>query len=179
MGFYCTAILKGCNMKSFVLALCFVMGLMSASVFAQSAQDYATRMNNGRFFRHDRSWGGAEVIYQSSGTATRQDAMRWWMNSPPHRRLIQSGQITDIACVGNVCVGRSGGGGSYNQNVSYNQGVVNSSDGVPVVYTSMDGGVEPPGVVTTVDGVSGCDSCGGEQSFGGSRRGVFRRVFRR
>lgn len=167
-------------MKNFVLALCFLLGSFTASVFAQSsAQDYASRMNNGGFFRHDRGWGGAEVIYRSSGMATQADAMRWWMNSPPHRRLIQSGQITDIACVGNVCVGRSGGGGSYSQGVVYNQGVVNSSDGVPVVYTSLDGGSVPSSGVTTVDSMSGCDSCGGGQSYGGSRRGVLRRIFRR
>jgi hypothetical protein len=160
-------------MKSFVLALCFLLGSISASAFAQSAYDYASRMNNGRFFRHDRSWGGAEVIYQSSGTATRADAMRWWMNSPPHRRLIQSGQITDIACVGNVCVGRSGGGGQ-----AYNQNVANSGGEMPVVYTSMGGGAttSDPGI-TTMD--SGCDSCNGGQSYGGSRRGILRRVFRR
>ncbi len=167
-------------MKSFILALCFLFGLLATSAFAQSsAQDYAARMNRGGFFRHDRSWGGAEVIYRSSGTATQADAMRWWMNSPPHRRLIQSGQITDIACVGGVCVGRSGGGGSYNQGVVYNQEIVNSSDGVPVVYTSMDGGSAPSGGVATVDNMSGCDSCGGGQSYGGSRRGVLRRIFRR
>lgn len=165
-------------MKNLVLALCFLLGSFTASAFAQSAYDYASQMNRGGFFRHDRNWGGAEVIYRSSGAATQADAMRWWMRSPPHRRLIQSGQITDIACVGNVCVGRSGGGAS-SQGMAYSQGIANSSGGVPVVYTSMDGGSTSSGGITTVDNMSSCDSCGGGQSSGGSRRGVLRRIFRR
>ena len=164
-------------MKSFVLALCFLLGTVATSAFAQSAYDYASRMDRGGFFRHDRSWGGAEVIYRSSGIATRADAMRWWMNSPPHRRLVQSGQITDIACVGNVCVGRSGG--TSVQNMAYGQHAMNSSEGVPVVYTSMGGGGASSGGIATVDSMSGCDSCGSGQSYGGSRRGVLRRIFRR
>ena len=102
-----------------ILALCvfFVAGAVTSVSFGQSgAFQYAQRMNSGGFFRHDRSFNGAEVIYRSSGTATEADAMRWWMNSPPHRRLVQSGQITDIQCVGGVCVGRSGGTSSYNYN---------------------------------------------------------------
>jgi hypothetical protein len=72
-----------------------------------TAAGYAARMNAGRFFRHDQAWGGAEVIYRSSGTATEAEARESWMNSPPHRRLLVSGAIQDIACVGGVCVGRS------------------------------------------------------------------------
>jgi uncharacterized protein YkwD len=111
--------------KLLALVAFFVAGAVTSATFAQSgAYEYAQRMNSGGFFRHDRSFGGAEVIYRSSGTATEADAMRWWMNSPPHRRLVQSGQITDIQCVGGVCVGRSGGSSSYSQSTysseSYN-----------------------------------------------------------
>jgi hypothetical protein len=67
---------------------------------------YASRLNASRAFRHDRSYGGAEVIYRSSGEATEAEAREWWMNSPAHRRLLVSGAIQDVACVGNVCVGR-------------------------------------------------------------------------
>lgn len=173
-------------MKNLVLLVAFfVAGTFTSAVFAQSsAQDYASRMNRGGFFRHDRSWGGAEVIYRSSGMATQADAMRWWMNSPPHRRLIQSGQITDIACVGNVCVGRSGGGSAVNYAPAMNNIV--SAGEAPIVYTSNDGGyvasegVTTGGVATVSDPPMGCDSCGsGTNSGGGSRRGILRRVFRR
>jgi hypothetical protein len=113
-------------MKKFLaLSAFFVAGAFTSVCFGQSgAFEYAQQMNNGGFFRHDRNWGGAEVIYRSSGVATQDAAMRWWMNSPPHRRLVQSGQITDIQCVGGVCVGRSGGSSSYSQSTysseSYN-----------------------------------------------------------
>lgn len=80
--------------------------LLARESMAQSAHDYASRMNSTRIFRHDSSWRGAEVIYRSSGVATESDARRWWLNSPAHRRLLLSGAITDIACVGNYCVGR-------------------------------------------------------------------------
>lgn len=103
--------------KFFALSAFFVAGAVTSVSFGQTgAFEYAQQMNNSGFFRHDRGFNGAEVIYRSSGTATEADAMRWWMNSPPHRRLVQSGQITDVQCVGGVCVGRSGGTSSYNYN---------------------------------------------------------------
>jgi hypothetical protein len=68
---------------------------------------YAAQMNSGGFFRHDRGWGGAEVIFKTTGTATEAQARQWWLNSPPHRKLLLSGAIQDVACVGGVCVGRS------------------------------------------------------------------------
>jgi len=107
-------------MKKFLaFSAFFVAGAYISVCFGQSgAFEYAQQMNNSGFFRHDRNWGGAEVIYRSSGVATQEDAMRWWMNSPPHRRLVQSGQITDVQCVGGVCVGRSGGSSSYSYNSS-------------------------------------------------------------
>lgn len=91
------------------LVLCFVLGVLCQDCFAQSAFDYAQRMNSSGYFRHDAGFNGAEVIYRSSGVATEADARRWWMNSPRHRALLLSGAITDIACVGNVCVGRGVG----------------------------------------------------------------------
>lgn len=73
---------------------------------ATGAGDYAVKLNQGRLFRHDPSFRGAEVIFKSSGIATEADARRWWMNSPPHRKLLLAGAIQDIQCVGSVCVGR-------------------------------------------------------------------------
>lgn len=162
-------------MKNFVLLFVFfVVGAFTSAAFAQSgAYEYASRMNNGGFFRHDRNWGGAEVIYRSSGMANRADAMRWWMNSPPHRRLIMSGQITDIQCVGGVCVGRSGGSSAYNMPTSSNTYMTASDGSVPIVFTSNNTGVE-----TVAQPSQGCDSCG-NYSTGNSRRGLVRRLFRR
>lgn len=73
------------------------------------AYEYAVRMNRGGFFRHDPAFRGPEVIFKSSGQATPEQANRWWMNSPPHRRLVAGGLISDVQCVGNVCVGRGFG----------------------------------------------------------------------
>ena len=88
------------------LFIAFVLGLLATECFAQSAHDYASQMNRTRVFRHDSTWRGAEVIYMSSGIATEAQARQWWMRSPGHRALIVSGSITEIACVGNYCVGR-------------------------------------------------------------------------
>lgn len=73
------------------------------------AYEYAVRMNQGRFFRHDPAFRGPEVIFRSSGQATEQQAHQAWMNSPPHRRLVVAGLIQDVQCVGSVCVGRGVG----------------------------------------------------------------------
>ena len=73
------------------------------------AHEYAVKMNNGRFFRHDPAFRGPEVIFRSSGQATPEQANQWWMNSPPHRRLLVAGLIQDVQCVGSVCVGRGVG----------------------------------------------------------------------
>jgi hypothetical protein len=73
------------------------------------AYEYAVRMNGNRFFRHDPAFRGPEVIFKSSGQATPEEANRWWMNSPPHRRLLSAGLIQDVQCVGSVCVGRGTG----------------------------------------------------------------------
>jgi hypothetical protein len=87
-----------------------IVFFLCAPCSAQSAAQYAAQMDRTGVFGHDRNWNGPEVIYQSSGAANEADAMAWWMRSPPHRRLLQSGAITDIACVGRFCVGRGSGG---------------------------------------------------------------------
>lgn len=73
---------------------------------AMGTKEFAIRLNQRGGLFHDRSFSGAEVIYRSSGTATEAEARRWWMNSPPHRRLLVSGAIQQVVCVGSVCVGR-------------------------------------------------------------------------
>jgi hypothetical protein len=98
-----------------LVLLAFGLCCSLASVEAQdcstgqcsTAAGYAATMNARGLFRHDRAWGGAEVIYQSTGTATETEARAAWMRSPAHRRLLVSGAIQDVACVGGVCVGRS------------------------------------------------------------------------
>lgn len=76
------------------------------------AASFAARLNQSRGLFHDRSYAGAEVVFRSSNTATPEAAHRAWANSPGHARLINAGLITDVQCVGGVCVGRGGGGGS-------------------------------------------------------------------
>jgi hypothetical protein len=68
--------------------------------------EYARTMQRTRVFAHDRSFRGAEVIFRSSGTATRSQAMSSWLRSRPHAALIRAGRIKEIACSGNFCVGR-------------------------------------------------------------------------
>ena len=101
--------------------VCLLVLASAGTVSAQSsARDFAARLNGSRFFGHDRSWSGAEVIYRSSSVATEADARRWWMSSPAHRRLLLSGAISDVACVGSVCVGRSSS--SFSSSVSVSTG---------------------------------------------------------
>ena len=90
-----------------------VVGLFFALSCSQSnaaprrgALGYAAYLNRTGTFRHARNHGGAEVIYRSSGRANRFKARRAWMKSPAHRRLLVSGRIRSIRCVGSVCVGR-------------------------------------------------------------------------
>jgi hypothetical protein len=85
--------------------------LLAASVPSQAADQFGTTayakvLNQSRVFRHDPNYRGAEVIFKSSGRATQADAMRAWMQSKGHRALIRAGRITEIRCVGRVCVGR-------------------------------------------------------------------------
>lgn len=104
-----------------VLALLVGMGTSQACLAQDTygSASFANFLNSSGRFHHARNYGGAEVIYRSSGTANQADAMRWWMNSPPHRRLIQAGMIQEIQCVGNVCVGRGGGGSSTASDMTY------------------------------------------------------------
>lgn len=97
-------------MKRMMLSLgLLVLGAMPG--YCQTgAYEYAQQMNRSGAFRHDPGFRGAEVIYRSSGTATPEAARAAWLQSRAgHRELLLSGSITDIQCVGNVCVGRGGG----------------------------------------------------------------------
>ena len=111
------------DMKLSAVLVVLVCVSMSVSAYGQDSygsSNFASFLNNTGRFHHANNFGGAEVIYRSSGTANQADAMRWWMNSPPHRRLVQAGMIQEIRCVGNVCVGRGGGsGGSVSNDVTY------------------------------------------------------------
>ncbi len=73
------------------------------------AASYAATLNETGALFHDPTFVGPEVLYQSSGPASEAAALAEWAKSPGHRRLVRSGQITEIACVGNVCVGRGSG----------------------------------------------------------------------
>ena len=99
-------------MRTFVSLVSFIaLAGMCASAFAQDtgAGSFAATMNaSGRMY-HDRSFNGPEVVYRSSGPATQDGAMAAWMRSPGHRALVSTGQITDVQCIGNVCVGRGAG----------------------------------------------------------------------
>lgn len=141
-------------MKNFVLAV--VLSVVTCG-FVQGQEsygtsDFASYLNNSGRFHHANNYGGAEVIYRSSGMANESDAMRWWMNSPPHRRLIQAGMIQEIRCVGNVCVGRGGNGSSQN---------MTSADGTTTYTSSPNTG--------------SCDNC----STGSNTRQRRFRIFRR
>jgi len=71
---------------------------------ATGAREYASYMNRTGVFRHAASPTGREVIFRSSGVATKEQAIRAWRSSPAHNRLLPG--IRDIQCVGGVCVGR-------------------------------------------------------------------------
>lgn len=70
----------------------------SAKGSLQFAQQLA---REGRMY-HDSSYIGYENV--ASGASSPADAVRMWMNSPPHRRNMP--YITDIQCVNGFCVGR-------------------------------------------------------------------------
>ena len=78
----------------------------SAASYSSSTASFASALNASGSLFHDGSYVGPEVVYRSSGIATQADAMRTWRRSPPHRRLLRSGAITEVVCTGNVCVGR-------------------------------------------------------------------------
>jgi len=77
-----------------------------SSVSHNGRSSFADTLNASGVLYHDHSYGGAEVVYRSSGVATESAARSAWMRSPGHRRLLMSGKITQVTCVGNVCVGR-------------------------------------------------------------------------
>jgi len=74
--------------------------------YSNSTYGFAATLNASGGLFHDSSYNGAEVIYRTSGVATEDAARRSWMRSPGHRRLLLAGKISDVVCVGNVCVGR-------------------------------------------------------------------------
>jgi len=75
-------------------------------VVQDSTYGFAATLNASGGLFHDNSYNGAEVVYRSSGVATEEAARRSWMRSPGHRRLLLAGRISEVVCVGNVCVGR-------------------------------------------------------------------------
>lgn len=96
-------------MIRFAFSILCVLVLSSFAVGQETgARSFAASLNASRSFHHDRSFGGAEVIFRSSGVATQQQAFAAWSRSPGHARLIDAGLITDVQCVGGVCVGRGG-----------------------------------------------------------------------
>jgi hypothetical protein len=74
--------------------------------YSDTTYGFAATLNASGGLFHDNSYNGAEVVYRSSGVATEEAARRSWMRSPGHRRLLLAGKISNIVCVGNVCVGR-------------------------------------------------------------------------
>lgn len=76
------------------------------SSYSDSTFGFAATLNASGGLFHDNSYNGAEVVYRSSGVATEEAARRSWMRSPGHRRLLLAGKISNVVCVGNVCVGR-------------------------------------------------------------------------
>ena len=80
-----------------------VDGVRVCGPLATGVREFAERLNVGRF-QHDPLYVGAEVIYQSSEPATEAEAIEAWKESPAHNALLP--EITEVACVGNVCVGR-------------------------------------------------------------------------
>ena len=86
--------------------------LMGAPGLARSqtgAYEFAVRMNSSGGLYHDPGFSGPEVVYRSSGMATPAAAHSAWQRSRGHARLVNAGLITDVQCVGNVCVGRGAG----------------------------------------------------------------------
>ena len=74
--------------------------------YSDTTYGFAATLNASGGLFHDNSYNGAEVVYRSSGVATEEAARRSWMRSPGHRRLLLAGKISNVVCVGNVCVGR-------------------------------------------------------------------------
>lgn len=90
------------------------------------ARAFAGQLNSGGGLYHDPGFVGAEVVYRSSGPASPAAAHAAWQRSPGHRRLVNSGAITDVQCVGNVCVGRGSGVQSATAVARSEHGIVRS-----------------------------------------------------
>ena len=88
-----------------IVAILLVMMMCSVS-FADPHSRFARRLNIGPLRHAKIGYSGPEVVFRSPGLATREQALQWWAQSPPHAALINSGQITTIICNGRVCVGR-------------------------------------------------------------------------
>jgi hypothetical protein len=67
-------------------------------------QHFANQLHRSGRLYHDPGYSGYEVVYRSSGIATREAAIAAWQRSPAHSRILP--RITSIHCSGNVCVGR-------------------------------------------------------------------------
>jgi hypothetical protein len=102
--FRCGLLMEAVAMLGFVVAGAF------SDCAAADIGSFASSLNSSGRLYHDSGFSGPEVVYRSSGLATRQEAIAAWMRSRAgHRELIESGSITQIVCVGNVCVGRGFG----------------------------------------------------------------------
>lgn len=104
--------LEGVWMVRFALvslvALCFLQGVGYGQTGARA---FAARLNASGGLYHDPGFSGPEVVYRSHGfAATRENAwLAWQQSRAGHAELVNSGQITDVQCVGEVCVGRGVG----------------------------------------------------------------------
>jgi hypothetical protein len=96
-------------------SVCFGLALLLAMIFSSSASAGVFGLGAGRFaskvnrtggIYHAANYRGAEVVYRSSGRATRAQAKAAWRRSPGHNALLSAGKIKRIRCRGNVCVGR-------------------------------------------------------------------------
>ncbi len=85
------------------MALAMVSFLVCTQAQAEGIVQFARRLDRSGGLFHDRT-ASREVVFRSSGRATKAAAIRAWRNSPGHAALLPS--IRRIVCTGNVCVGR-------------------------------------------------------------------------
>ncbi len=81
-----------------------VFMMMTSLSYADGTNRFARRLNRHPVLHHSPFARGPEVVYRSSGRATKQAAIASWQNSPPHAALLP--RVTNIVCRGRVCVGR-------------------------------------------------------------------------
>jgi len=90
-----------------IVAVVMFGGCCGSALAQFGAGEFAARLAASGRLHHDGAFHGPEVVYMSSGVATQEAAVSSWMLSRAgHRELLVSGAITEIACVGNACVGR-------------------------------------------------------------------------